>query len=324
MATTIDLNLIATFVRVIETGSFTAAAAALGLPKSSVSRRVTALEEALGVRLLQRSTRKLVLTEAGRAYFERARAGLRGLGEASDAVAEMSHELAGLIRFTAAPDGTGLIAGMLAEFLRRHPRIRLDVLLTGRRVDLVAEGVDLALRAGRLTDSSLVARRLGSSDFGLYASRAYLRRAGTPKRLADLEKHTFILFRAAGEAETLRLVGPRGEETVKVRGRLSVDEMSFAGDAIAAGAGIGLIPAMIFAPFPRRHVRRREVVRVLPEYGQTGGELHLVSPPTGYEPARVGALRDFIAAEFHPLLKSCAAAHGRADAGREKPRQKPA
>jgi DNA-binding transcriptional LysR family regulator len=111
---------------------------------------------------------------------------------------------------------------------------------------------------------------------------------------------------------TPRLVGPRGEETVKVRGRLSVDEMSFAGDAIASGAGIGLIPAMIFAPFPRRHVRRREVVRVLPEYGLTGGELHLVS------------LRDFIAAEFRPLLKACAAAHGPADAGRAKPnREKP-
>jgi DNA-binding transcriptional LysR family regulator len=315
VSATIDLNLIATFVRVIETGSFTAAAAALGLPKSSVSRRVTALEEALGVRLLQRSTRKLVLTEGGRVYFERARAGLRGLGEASDAVTEMKHELAGLVRFTAAPDGTGLVAGMLAEFLRRHPKIRLDVLLTGRRVDLVAEGVDLALRAGRLTDSSLVARRLGSSDFGLYASRAYLRRAGTPRRLADLEKHDFVLFRAVGDLETLHLTGPHGEETVKVRGRLTADEMSFAGDAVAAGAGIGLIPTMMFAPFPRRRAPHLDVLRILPAYGVPGAELHVVSPPTAYEPARVGALRDFLTDEFRPIMKACQVARASVEAG---------
>src|SRR4051812_4792683 len=190
----LDLNHVNTFVRVVDAGSFTAAARTLGLPKSSVSRRVSALEGVLRVRLLQRSTRKLVLTEAGRLYFERARAALGGLADASAAVVDMSQEIAGPIRFTASGDKTGLIAGLLSEFLARYPNVQIEVVLTPRRVDLVTEGFDLALRAGPLVDSSLVVRRLGRSDHALFASRAYLRAAGTPKRVRDLAEHRFVLF----------------------------------------------------------------------------------------------------------------------------------
>src|SRR5450432_1287429 len=181
-----DLNQVSAFVRVVEARSFTEAARALGLPKSSVSRRVSALEKSLRVRLLQRGTRKLVLTEAGRLYFERARAALAGLAEANAAVTDMSKEIAGPIRFTAGGDNTGLIASLISEFLGRYPKVQLDVVLTPRRVDLVNEGFDLALRAGPLVDSSLVVRRLGRSDHGLFASRAYLRKAGKPQRVSDL------------------------------------------------------------------------------------------------------------------------------------------
>jgi DNA-binding transcriptional LysR family regulator len=309
---TLDLNLVAAFVRVIETGSFTAAAHALGLPKSSVSRRVTALESELGVRLVQRSTRQLVLTEAGRQYFERARASLNGLQEASAAAADMSHDVAGLIRFTMAPDTTGFMASLLAEFLQRYPKVRLEVIMTARRVDLVAEGIDVALRNGRLTDSTLVARRLGSSDLGLFASRAYLRREGKPARLADLEKHRFVLYRPLTERESLKLEGPRGPETVKVQTPLVADEMTFVADAIAAGVGIGLVPVLFFGLMlgPLRRGPRPEVVRVLPQYGMGGGDVHLVSPPTAYEPTRVALFRDFIAERFSPMLAKCELALG--------------
>ena len=138
----LDLNLVSTFVRVMETGSFTAAAQELGLPKSSISRRVSALEAALRVRLLQRSTRKLVLTEAGRAYFARVKVALGTLVDASAAVTELSGEIAGPIRFTAGGDNTGLIASLMAEFLARYPKVQIEVVLTPRRVDLVAEGFD--------------------------------------------------------------------------------------------------------------------------------------------------------------------------------------
>src|SRR3954470_23915744 len=121
----IDLNQISTFIQVMETGSFTAAARALGLPKSSVSRRVSALERSLRVRLLQRSTRKLMLTEAGRVYFERARAALGGLADASAAVADKNREIAGPIRFTTGGDNTGFLASLIAEFLALYPAVQI-------------------------------------------------------------------------------------------------------------------------------------------------------------------------------------------------------
>src|SRR5579871_4634931 len=242
----LDLNLVAAFVRVVEEGSFTTAARQLGLPKSSVSRRVTALERTLRARLLQRSTRKLVLTEAGRLYFERARAALHGLAEANVAVTDLSHEIAGPIRFTAGGDNTGLTANLLAEFLTRYPKVQIDVVLTPRRVDLVAEGFDLALRAGPLVDSALIARRLGRTELGLFASPAYLRKAGRPQRIADLAHHRFVLFGEPHAREHLRLAGPDGEEEVQVSGPLIVHDAAFAADAILAGVGVGLIPDTYF------------------------------------------------------------------------------
>ena len=271
----LDLNQVTAFVRVMESGSFTAAARELGLPKSSVSRRVSALETALRVRLLQRSTRLLVLTEAGRLYFERARAALRGLAEANVAVTDRSHEIAGPIRFTAGGDNTGLIAGLLAEFLARHPKIQIDVVMTPRRVDLVAEGFDLALRAGPLVDSALIARRLGRTELGLFASPAYLRKAGRPKHVANLAKHRFVLFGEPHEREHLRLTGPDGEESVKVQGALVVHDMSFAVDAISTGIGIGLVPDMYLGWMVKGGMRSggRDLVRVSPlRGGRLGAE----------------------------------------------------
>jgi DNA-binding transcriptional LysR family regulator len=304
-----DLNLVAAFVRVIEAGSFTAAAQALGLPKSSVSRRVSALEKELRVHLVQRSTRRLGLTEAGRAYFERARAALAGLADAHTAVADMSHEVAGAIRLSAAPDNTGMLAGLVAEFLARHPKVQIDLVLTSRRVDLVAEGFDLAVRAGRLADSSLVARRLGTTDLGLFASPGYLRRAGRPRRVSDLGEHRFVLYGPPHERTHLTLTGPAGPVSLKVDGPLIVNDLSFLADAVVAGVGIGLMPEVYFGWLWKggRRSPRRDFIRVLPDHGVAGGELHLVSPPTAYEPVRVALLRDFLTDRLRPLMQSCRA-----------------
>jgi DNA-binding transcriptional LysR family regulator len=306
----LDLNQVSAFVRVMETGSFTAAARTLGLPVSSVSRRVSALEKSLRSRLLQRGTRKLVLTEAGRLYFERARASLAGLAEANAAVTDMSKEVAGPIRFTAGGDNTGLIASLISEFLGRYPKVQLDVVLTPRRVDLVNEGFDLALRAGPLVDSSLVVRRVGRSDHGLFASRAYLRKAGKPQRVSDLARHRFVLFGEPHEREQLRLIGPQGDETVKIQGPLVVHEMSFAADAISAGVGIGLVPEAYFgwAMTGGSRSPSRDLVRVLPEHRVTGSDVSLVSPPTAYEPTRIALLRDFLAERLRPLMQACTVA----------------
>jgi DNA-binding transcriptional LysR family regulator len=306
----LDLNQVNAFVRVVESGSFTAAARALGLPKSSVSRRVSTLETSLRVRLLQRSPRKLVLTEAGRLYFERARAALGGLADANAAVTDLSREIAGPIRFTSGGDNTGLLAALLAEFLARHPKVQIDVVLTPRRVDLVGEAFDLALRAGPLVDSSLVVRRLGRTELGLFASRAYLRQAGHPRRVADLAEHRFVLFGEPHERDQLRLTGPTGQQVVTIQGPLVAHDMSFAADAIAAGIGIGLVPHMYFGWMLKGGLRqaRPDLVRLLPDHGVVGSELSLVSPPKAYEPARVALLRDFLAERLGPLVQACALA----------------
>ena len=306
----LDLNQVSAFVRVMEAGSFTAAARTLGLPKSSVSRRVSALEKSLRSRLLQRGTRKLVLTEAGRLYFERARASLAGLADANSAVTDMSKEIAGPIRFTAGGDNTGLIASLISEFLGRYPKVQLDVVLTPRRVDLVNEGFDLALRAGALVDSSLVVRRVGRSDHGLFASRAYLRKDSKPQRVSDLARHRFVLFGEPHQREQLRLTGPHGDETVKVQGPLIVHEMSFAADVIAAGVGIGLVPEAYFGWAKKGGSRSAsaDLVRVLPDYRVIGSDMSLVSPPTAYEPTRVALLRDFLAERLRPLMQACTVA----------------
>jgi len=317
----LDLNQVRTFVRVVEARSFTDAARALGVPKSSVSRRVSALEKALRVRLLQRSTRKLVPTEAGRLYFERARVALAGLADAGATVADMSREIAGPIRFTTGGDNTGFIIGLFAEFLARYPKVQLDVVFTPRRIDLMAEGFDLALRAGPLVDSSLIVRRLGRTDHHLFASRAYVRRAKLPRRASDLTAHRFVLFGEPHQRGTLRLTGPAGEETVKIDGPLIVHDMAVAADAAAAGIGIALLPDAYFGWAIKGGLRavRADLVRILPEHGVPGAELSLVSPPVAYEPARVGLFRDFLAERLSPLIRSCALALEKENAARARP-----
>jgi DNA-binding transcriptional LysR family regulator len=305
----VDLNQVSAFVRVMKAGSFTAAARTLGLPKSSVSRRVSALEKALRVRLLQRGTRKLVLTEAGRLYFEQARAALGSLADANAAVIDMSQEVAGPIRFTAGGDNTGLIATLIAEFVGRYPKVQIEVVLTPRRVDLVGEGFDLALRAGPLVDSSLIVRRLGRRDIALFASRSYLRRAGRPRSVGELSGHRFVLCGEPPQRHELRLTGPGGVEALKIDGPLVIHDYGFAADAIAAGVGIGLLPEAYFGFMAKRGLSSagREVVRLLPDHNIPGTDLSLVSPPTAYEPARVGLLREFLAERIRLLLSPSAA-----------------
>jgi DNA-binding transcriptional LysR family regulator len=293
-----DLNRIAVFSRVVEAGSFTSAAAALGVRKSSVSRSVAALETELGIRLLQRTTRKLSLTDAGRAYYERARDALAALEEAQHAASSLGAEPRGVVRVTAPVDLAGGLAVVTSAFVRSHPAVRVEVSLTARFVDLVKEGFDLAVRAGPLTDSSLLARKLGESEHGLFASRAYLDTAGRPRRLSDLTRHECILYRASGATATWRLSGPRGEEEVSVRGRLETDEFAFVRASVRAGAGIAFTPVGLLAPL----VKNGELERVLPRYALRGAPVHIVWPSRRFEPAAVMLLREALVGALAPTL----------------------
>lgn len=286
-----DFNDVPMFVRVVEAGSFTAAAAALGREKSSVSRSVARLEEELGVRLLQRTTRRLGLTDAGHAFFERVRGAVIGLEEAASAVQELGGDPRGTVRITT-PSGSDTlgIAEALAEFVQRYPKIHVELTLTGRMVDLVAEGFDLALRAGRLTDSTLVARRVGSSDMALFASPLYLKRRGRPKALSDLAEHECVLFRARGGRATFSLSGPNGDESVEVTGAINADDLDFVARAAVAGAGVALLPILAAGGF----ATLGKLEQILSEYRLAGAALHIVLPSSAFVPARVALLRDFL------------------------------
>ena len=209
---TIDLNRIRLFARVVEAGSFTAAARDAGLPKSSVSRAIAALERDLAVRLIHRTTRRLQPTEAGRAYYESLSRALAGIDEATAAAAELQDTPRGTVRLTAPTDlGDRLLPPLLVGFAARYPEVRVDVVLTQRFVDLVHEGIDLALRVGRLGDSRLVARPLGTVRAGVFASPRYLERRGAPRTVAALAEHECLLFRSSSGRAVWKLVGPRGE-----------------------------------------------------------------------------------------------------------------
>lgn len=284
-----DLNRALVFIRVVEQGGFTAAAKLLHLPKSSVSRSVSLLEEELGVRLLTRSTRAVRLTEAGSAYYARASRGIAGIEEAALAAADLQLAVRGSIRITAPADvGVWLLGPLIARFLLLYPKIRIDTVLTGRVVDLVEEGFDLALRAGTLRDTSLIGRRLKPLAFTLHASSEYLKRRGMPKCVADVASHDCVAFHRGGDVTTWTLTGPAGDESVCVTARVTSDDLSFVRRAIESGCGIGLMPTML----------GDSLVQVLPAHSVAGASFHLVYPSARYVPHRVATFRDFLLREL--------------------------
>jgi DNA-binding transcriptional LysR family regulator len=296
-----DLNLVTAFVRVVEQQSFTSAAKALGLPKSSVSRRVTELEEELGVQLLHRTTRKLALTEAGRSYYEQAEKALTELQAAAESATGMDTEARGIVRLTAPVDiGVMGLADIIAEFVREYPEIHVELSLSSKVVDLVAEGFDIGVRAGKSRDASLVVRRLGTAALGLYASPAYLKARGRPKLLSDLSEHDCVLFRGKHGKALWRLDGPDGEpSSIEVRGRVNVDEMLFVRQAVGVGLGIGLLPTIVIASCARAGVLE-PVERVLPEFSMGGADVAVVTPSGPKRPRRVTILRDFLVERLAP------------------------
>jgi DNA-binding transcriptional LysR family regulator len=298
-----DLNRVSAFVRVVHDGSFTAAAKSLGLPKSSISRSVAQLEQDLGIRLLHRTTRQLHLTDAGAAFFERVSRALGDIDEATSAAADMQVDLSGVVRVTAPVDlGVWALASIVAKFVRKHPKIRVDLALTGRVVDLVADGIDLAVRAGPLRDSSLIARRVGALQSAPYASPRYLARRGEPKRLRDLAEHDCVLFRSADGRATWQMSTRGGQsDSVGVTGSIATDDLSFVRKAVLAGAGIGMLPTFLCA----RAAQTGRLVRVLPEWELNGGVLHIAYPSARFVPQRVVVLREYLLRELGRLAKQC-------------------
>lgn len=287
------LEEIATFLRVAELGSLTAAARELGLPKSTVSRRLTRLEEKLGAQLLHRTTRQLALTEVGAAYRERAVAAMAQLEEAAEAVRAQQDTPRGHLRVTAPFDlGLPLLSGACAEYARRYPEASVEAVLTERTLDLVGEGIDLALRAApSLPDSTLSARRLADVQVRLYASPRYLEARGTPRAPEDLAGHLLVLLRAAQGRATLTLRGPAGEERqLAVKANTSGNDFSFVVQVLLAGGGIGAVPSI----HAEVDVRAGRLSEVLPGWTAGSAGLFMVHPGSRMLSAKVRAFRELL------------------------------
>jgi DNA-binding transcriptional LysR family regulator len=287
-----DLNSALVLLRVVQAGSFRGAARVLGMPKTTVSRRVAELEEQLGVQLLQRTTRTLALTDAGAAFVEEAEGAIAHLEAAEAAIAELYAEPRGTLRLTATvAAGEQLLAPVVADFLAAHSSVEVMVHLTDRLVDLVAERFDVAIRAGELPESSLVAKRIGTSAYRIVGSPAYLDLHGAPERPQDLASHSCLRFTRAGTAARTTWPLRQGRRLVEipVRGRLVSDDFATLRTAAERGAGLARLPT----PVAHAAIREGRLVSVLDAFAPPPTPLHLLHVGARRLPSRTRAFLDF-------------------------------
>ena len=283
------------FVAVVDAGSFVRAADVLGLSKTAVSRLLGELEGRLGVRLLQRTTRRLSLTEEGEVFLARCRELLAGVEEAEAEVTAHAGEAVGALRINV-PFSFGLLhlAPLWAEFMALHPKVTLDVTLSDRLVDLVDEGYDLAVRIARLPSSSLISRQLTSTRLVLCASPEYLRRHGTPTHPAQIAQHAVIAYTLRSTGDQWSFEGPEGPVQVKVSARMR----STNGDTCCAAAlqHQGLVLQACF--LVGSHLRAGRLQELLPQYRAEELGVYAVYPSRKHLPHKVRVLVDFLVDAF--------------------------
>ena len=283
-------------VAIVEAGSFTAAADRLGIGKSVVSRRVAALEERLGVQLIARTTRRLSLTDSGRSFYEHCARILADLEEAESAVAQLHGDLRGRLR-VALPVSFGLrhMADPIAEFGRRHPQISFDLDLNDRRVDLVEEGMDLAVRIGRMPDSTLIARKLFDARTVVCAGPGYLEAHGVPETPDDLRDHVCLVYSNLSDPYRWVYADADGaRRSVDIRHRMTISSGDFLCEAASRDLGIVLQPTFI----AHERVRSGRLVPILTDYRWPVTPAYAVYPPTRHLSYRVREFIDFLVGHF--------------------------
>ena len=287
------------FVATADAGSFSAAARQLGLSPTMVTKHVQFLEDRLGVRLLNRSTRRLALTEAGSAYRERCHQLLGEVEEAEASVSADRLEPRGVLRInTSIAFGIRHIAPILAEYVRRHPRVTIDLGLNNRFVDLLEEGWDIAVRIGQLADSALLARRLGPSRMALCAAPSYLAERGTPRFVADLASHNCLLYSpaATGVTNPWLFQGPYGETAVAVAGNLRASDAAALHVAALAGQGIIFEPTFIVGD----DIAAGRLLSIPLDHAPLELPIHAVWGPGRRLSAKVRSFVDYLAERIGP------------------------
>jgi len=281
-----------TFVAVVRAGSLSAAARQLGRSQPTVSRQLAALEARLGVRLLERTTRKVRLTAAGHAYYQRGTSLLDSVREAEEFVADMSGALRGRLRVSMPPTyARRRVAPLLPEFVAAYPELRLEMVLTAERADVVGEHFDLVVRLGPLDDSTLACRVLSKERFVLCAAPAYLAREGAPARVADLAKRRCLVTETSGLRSRWVFLGAGRRHAVDVPACVVSDDLGMLHEAARAGVGLGALPEYLVAD----DLRSGALVRVLPRERLPSFPAYALLPSARHVPRRVRALVDFLA-----------------------------
>ena len=285
------------FVRVVESGSFVSAADRLGLSQAMVSRYVQDLESRLGTRLLQRTTRRLSLTQAGAAYFERSQQVLRDLEEMDASIASQTQQPRGTLRVNApVVFGSRHLASLLAEYSARYPEVSVDLSLSDRFIDLVEEGVDLAIRIGTLEESSLVARRLCPIRLVICGAPDYLARRGRPRAPEDLAGHNCLGYTYTRGGNEWPVIGPRGPLNIPVRGSLRANHGEALCQAAIDGLGLVLQPTFIAGDA----LREGRLEAVLPDYRPAELSAYAVFLSRKYLSAKLRTFVDYLAEKLGP------------------------
>ncbi|MGB0659274.1 MAG: LysR family transcriptional regulator [Mangrovicoccus sp.] len=280
------------FAAVVDQGGFTGAAKKLGVSKSAISKHVSSLETRLGVRLLNRTTRRVNPTEIGLVYYDRARHVLNAATEADTAVASLQAAPSGTLRMIVTADyGTTVLARSLGDFLSAHPDISLNLVMSNEYVEMVAEGYDLAIRMGDQPDSSLKARRIADVNKILVASPDYLAKNGVPQRIDDLAQHQLLHYFEADQAPVWDLISHSGElRSVRTRGRMAASCGLSLLEAARAGLGIAFLPEFLVA----EHLEAGELEQAMPSLPQQSVGLYAVYPPGRFVQPKVRAMIDFL------------------------------
>jgi DNA-binding transcriptional LysR family regulator len=292
-----DLNDIVVFTKVVETRSFTGAAEQLGLPKSTVSRKLAQLEERLGVRLVQRTTRKLALTEIGEAYYERCARIVADVVAAEQLVTDMQATPRGRVRVTAPIDlSTWYLGAICASFMAHHPDVTVELEATDRITDLIEEGYDVAVRFGALTESTLIARRLCKIEMFLVATPAYLERRGAPAAVEDLDDHDRVLFTPNARVQGWTLVQGDASYEFGRPARFASNNVGAVRDAVLADAGISVLAEFMVAA----DIAAGRLVPVLPGWRGRPSDVHAVYPARQNLPPRLSLFLDHLASALDP------------------------
>ena len=285
-----ELKRVGVFTKVVEAGSFSEAARRLGVAKSAVSKQISLLEEEVGVRLLNRTTRKLSLTEAGEQYYIHALKALEAAQNAVDCVAQLQGEPQGKLRIHAPMSFGHLhVSPLIPEFLARYPKISVDLILDDKSANLVAEGIDVAIQSGSLPDSSLLARKLAPGNSVVCASPAYIQKYGQPHHPTDLKQHNCLLFSYSNNASQWSFTNGKENYQVEVSGNYQVNNSEALKQALLKGCGVARLPTFIAG----EDIKAGKLVNLFPSYKMPHKDIHALYVARQYLPEKVRVFLDF-------------------------------